>query len=45
MHMCSFIRKDGLDPQVAVEINNDNAKRLMEKVGFVEHGKFMYIIA
>lgn len=44
-HMCSCIVKDGLEPQIAVSINNDSARNMMEKLGFVEHGKFMYMRA
>lgn len=44
-HMCSCMVKDGLEPQVVVDSDNDNAKKLMEKLGFVEHGKFMYMRA
>lgn len=42
-HMCRCIRADGLMPQIATEVQNECANKLMKKFNFVEHAKFRYV--
>ena len=44
-HMCKCIQAEGLMPEAAVEWNNNHGRKLMKKLGFVEHEMYKFLSA